>query len=494
MPTHTYYDEENGVLRHGHGNINAPDPTKEQWHNADQFHRSDPDAHEREDSWDSPNWSRKNQFHPSYDRKRELLDEAHDRHDANRAASQGRSYTPRYRPVYTPAPVEPDEPDEPEDDESEDTSELAKKVQQASELALMAANAAGVAADLAKEASRQGDTLRETLNHRVDEAVNSTAAVSQRLQVLESAAANKIEVTVRRPDLEPRVIKTTAHKKFPLLLKYATALSPSRRNIWIAGPAGGGKSHSAEQLADVLGLPFDYIGAVDSPYKLSGHKSATGVYQDTAFYRIYKNGGVILLDEVDGGAPAALLEINAALANSKAAFPCGLVERHPDCIIIAAANTWGYGGDANYVGRNKIDVAFLTRFVKMTWDYDEDLERQIAGSPGEWIDVVQAVRREAFKGSGTQGMVISPRASQIGCELLTAGLTNEEVVEATFGDFRKHSAWPTIGKAAEDFAKRSTISSPGPQGAQYSTNPVVREAEDVVVNTTNSPVFGGYRR
>jgi cobaltochelatase CobS len=76
--------------------------------------------------------------------------------------------------------------------------------------------------------------------------------------------------------------------------------------------------------------------------------------------------------------PGALLAFNAALANGVAAFPDGSIKRHPETVIIAAANTWGFGGDANYIGRAKLDAAFLDRFVTLAWGYDEDLERTIA--------------------------------------------------------------------------------------------------------------------
>jgi hypothetical protein len=41
-------------------------------------------------------------------------------------------------------------------------------------------------------------------------------------------------------------------------------------------------------------------------------------------------------------------------------FPDGTIDRHPDCIVIASANTWGFGGDANYVARYKADAASWT--------------------------------------------------------------------------------------------------------------------------------------
>src|SRR5208337_1523898 len=82
------------------------------------------------------------------------------------------------------------------------------------------------------------------------------------------------------------------------------------------------------------------------------------------FVEIYEQGGVFLLDEMDAADANVMVAINAALANGVMANPHGKVHvRHPKCIIIAAANTWGRGGDHLYVGRNQLDAATMDRFV-----------------------------------------------------------------------------------------------------------------------------------
>jgi hypothetical protein len=172
----------------------------------------------------------------------------------------------------------------------------------------------------------------------------------------------------------------TQHKAFKSLVMLAMALNGEDKNIWLAGPAGSGKTTAARKLADALDLGerFDFNGAIDTEYKLSGFVDAKGRVVSTAFRKIWENGGVYLFDECDASMPGALLAFNAALANGVAAFPDGSIKRHPETVIIAAANTWGFGGDANYIGRAKLDAAFLDRFVTLAWGYDEDLERTIA--------------------------------------------------------------------------------------------------------------------
>jgi cobaltochelatase CobS len=101
------------------------------------------------------------------------------------------------------------------------------------------------------------------------------------------------------------------------LLRLATHLSGSRRNIWLAGPAGSGKTTAAHQVADKLGLPFDSHGAIRTPFQVTGHYDIHGTYRPSQFRRIFENGGVILLDEIDASDPNAMMELNQALSTAR---------------------------------------------------------------------------------------------------------------------------------------------------------------------------------
>ena len=54
-----------------------------------------------------------------------------------------------------------------------------------------------------------------------------------------------------------------------------------------------------------------------------------------------------------------------------------VAKKHKDFRLIAAANTWGTGPSALYVGRNQLDAAFLDRFAQIEVDYDRKLELSI---------------------------------------------------------------------------------------------------------------------
>lgn len=218
---------------------------------------------------------------------------------------------------------------------------------------------------------------------------------------------------------ETRKLEGLHHRRFPDLLAKVQA----GVNVWLAGPAGTGKTTAAQNVAKALELPFYFNGAIDNEYKLLGFTDAQGRVVSRPFREAFCNGGVYLFDECDASMQAALLAFNAALANGHCDFPDGCKERHKDFRVIAAANTFGQGATADYVGRAKQDAAFLDRFVFQSWEIDEALERALAGND-KWVTYVQDVRKRV-QAKGIK-LVISPRASINGAKMLAAGITWEE--------------------------------------------------------------------
>jgi hypothetical protein len=233
------------------------------------------------------------------------------------------------------------------------------------------------------------------------------------------------------------VIKDAHHPQYPALLRAASARlphpDPAKRfvpGIWLSGPTSSGKSHAACALAEVLGLKFYLASCMAQQYELLGFKDANGNYHTTQFRTAFEFGGVILLDEIDSWDSNVTLALNGALANGYAAFPDKMVARHKDCVIIGAANTWGLGASAEFVGRNKLDAAFMSRFpVKFDWVRDENLERAISGNE-QFANRVQAARRKAVA-NGLK-VVIDGRHMLAGSALIEAGFTEDEAARLTY--------------------------------------------------------------
>lgn len=212
-----------------------------------------------------------------------------------------------------------------------------------------------------------------------------------------------------------------------------TRVDGKRLHAWLAGPSGSGKTHLDRQVAKASGLAFYMTGAVQSKYDLVGFKSPTGDESTlkTPLRMAWECGGVFAWDEIDASDPKALCAFNALLDGGDTfAFPDGMVKRHADFVCIASANTWGNGATADYVGRNKIDGATLTRFVRVSVGYDEQLERDMVGEEGaDWARFVQRIRaavsREGLK------VLITPRHTLQGAGLLRSGATRDKVETAT---------------------------------------------------------------
>ena len=221
------------------------------------------------------------------------------------------------------------------------------------------------------------------------------------------------------------------HKQFPLLMKCLGIRDKDgyHQNILLPGPTGSGKSKAFENAAKALGYRYGFVGMMDTPYDLLGYKSATGEAVTTEFEDFYTNGGCFVGEELDSWDQRAQLALNNALANGKCAFASGTKNRSKDFVFGGNANTYGYGGDHKYVGRNPLDAAFLSRFAtKIAWDYYEDMERALSGNLA-WAERVIKVRHAAVA-QGLQA-IICPRKTYVGAAYLAGGMdqaTVEEIV------------------------------------------------------------------
>ena len=213
------------------------------------------------------------------------------------------------------------------------------------------------------------------------------------------------------------------HKKFGEIVKIVKKGVP----LMLTGPAGSGKNHTLEQVADALGLDFYFTNAVTQEYKLTGFIDGNGKYQETQFYLACKNGGLFFMDEMDASLPEALITINCAVANGYYDFPCGRVNLHKDFRIVCAGNTYGTGADMIYVGRNVLDGATLDRFITIEFGYDEDIERNLAYDDELYnfiVDLRKVVNDNQLR------YIVSMRATINSTKLLQIGMDKKEILKS----------------------------------------------------------------
>lgn len=222
--------------------------------------------------------------------------------------------------------------------------------------------------------------------------------------------------------------KTLVHSAFDKVVKVLTSARRKEKNIMLVGGAGGGKTHLASTIAEALKLPFYpmSVGLQTTKSDLLGFINAQGNYVTTPIRQAYENGGVLLLDEFDAAHAGVVTILNSLLANGHCSFPDKIVQKHKDFVCLCACNTYGKGATMEYVGRNRLDSATLDRFIIIDVGYDSKLEDKLTDNK-DWYKIIKKLRHNAEK-SGTK-IIISPRASMDGADLLDAGFTIKDVLD-----------------------------------------------------------------
>jgi len=264
---------------------------------------------------------------------------------------------------------------------------------------------------LVKEsAKKEVDRLLKSIKTKEKE-LNEALRVGKKLNVISSNGQHSVN--------------GLKHKSLEKLI----TLCANRLPVLMVGMAGTGKTHAAEQVAEGLGLNFYAIsvGAQTSKSDIMGYMHANGGYVETLFRKAYEHGGVFLVDEIDAGNSNVLVQINAALSNTYCAFPDKMVKKHDDFVFVASANTFGFGANRLYVGRNQLDAATLDRFTVLVWEIDEKLEENLIANNTKWLKVVRACREQVAKEEIRT--LVTPRATIRGAKLLESGMEFSEALD-----------------------------------------------------------------
>lgn len=259
---------------------------------------------------------------------------------------------------------------------------------------------------------------------------------------LETYMANKISallgngesftrrLEIKYPDQDKVKQINHPHKHLDKLLN----LIASGQDVYLHGDPGTGKSTGANQVAQILELPYAYVSLCpqSSETLLFGFNHAGGQYVETEFFRLYRDGGVFCIDEMDNGSGTLLNKLNSLLENGHGSFPCGTIPRNPKFVMVGTGNTNGNGGSLEFPDRRAFDPAFKERFAFLEWPLDTSQEKLIASSISplhglRWLDVVVKIRK-AIKELGIERIVVSPRATYKGAMLLNGGKFDDKEI------------------------------------------------------------------
>ena len=260
--------------------------------------------------------------------------------------------------------------------------------------------------------------LEDKLSAKVD-----TAAFDAKLAEIEASLGNAaprvINITVTNATSGEVKDIGMQHRDMPTLIK----LLQARKHVYLHGKPGSGKSTAGIKAAEALGLDWGYISLNPrtAPSRVEGFMGADAkTYMGTMFRKLYENGGVFVIDELDNAGPDLLTSLNAALENGHCAFPDGMVARSEKFLLVATGNTNGRGGNASFPERRALDAATLDRFFFLNWEYDESLERAIAKGINAdcdgWVDWV--IKTRAYCAEHYPKVFVTPRVSINGAGLL----------------------------------------------------------------------------
>ena len=223
------------------------------------------------------------------------------------------------------------------------------------------------------------------------QAGRAEAAVEiERLKAELQAAKQQGTGTTISVTVNGQTTTTTTEEVLDPQFEFILNLVASGENVYLYGPAGSGKNTICAQVAKALNLEFFYQNTLVTKFDISGYKNAQGEFEQTAAYKAMKNGGLLMLDELDNSQAEAIIALNAALANGYYTFGNGeQVKLHKNFRCMAAGNTNGQGATEEYCGRFAMDESSRDRFAFIHIGYNEKVEESICGGH---LDILEFVR------------------------------------------------------------------------------------------------------
>ena len=242
-----------------------------------------------------------------------------------------------------------------------------------------------------------------------------------------------IPETIKPPESTTEEVAGKLHHKCYQKLK-AYLKASVKRNLYIPGAPGSGKSYAIKSLAEELGYGYACIplSEVTTPADLLGFPSIDGTRTiHTEFRRAYTSDNMILdFPELDNVSANTMSTINNALDNGHCPFPDGLLPRGKNMYIVGNGNTDLRGPTDQFPERRKQDAATIDRFTFVPWDYDETLEMLFCGKTPETKRMVAYCHklRQLIRDKAVEA-IIGFRVIVEACAGIDAGLPELEILQ-----------------------------------------------------------------
>jgi MoxR-like ATPase len=295
-----------------------------------------------------------------------------------------------------------------------------------------------------KEEKEQEEYNTETPEEKENEAKKKFEEAKKLME--EAEELRKQEEERKRKEREEEEKQTSRHYKTDAVVKMLKTL----HKAFLVGPAGTGKSTLAMQACkEIFGIEGTLQDVVTSgkfaqisfsPDTVSadmlGFTDVNGVFHETDIIKVFREGGVILFDEMDDADASLLVKLNTMLANGVIPTPNGMVTQNENTYIVGTANTYGTGGNSMYVGRSRLDGATLDRWKLSTIfvDYDTNLENNIimtktknSDDGAKLLKIVAEIRQAIASNKWKQ--ICSTRFVIDGVKCLNAGYKINQIVD-----------------------------------------------------------------
>lgn len=172
-------------------------------------------------------------------------------------------------------------------------------------------------------------------------------------------------------------------------------------NVLIYGPTGPGKTTSVEAWAAERTLRMATVSGNASmePSQMIGKYVSDGkgsfAWIDGPVTDVVRNGGVLLLDEVNFISPKIYTVLYSLLDGRRDITLLDhhgeVIKAHKDLTVFATMNP-------DYIGTTPLNFAFRNRFdIQIPWDYDDKVESKLVTSKALLV-IAKQLRTEAAKG------------------------------------------------------------------------------------------------